>query len=170
LLGLSGGVGAGLSDAVITAWAKDRGVLENGHTVRRSVSCLLQPAIGDRVLLWSNHEDAWVLQVLERGEKEQPVVLSAEAGITIEAPRVALHGDSVQVAARDFLSNVGNRHAIEHTRTEHSKLRVSQVETDIRRVTTADERVAGTLLQRTGTWLSTTVRDARLKARTFLFE
>ena len=41
---------------------------------------------------------------------------------------------------------------------------------DIRRVDTADERVSGTLMQRSGTWLSPTGRQARLKARSFLFE
>ena len=73
------------------------------------------------------------------------------------------------IAARDFLSSARNRHIVEDTRTETSRLRVTQVGTDIRRVTTSDETVDGTLLQRAGTWISTTVRDARLTARTFLF-
>lgn len=170
LLGRSPVAGGGLSDGVIASWAEDRGALADGRGARSAASCLLQPTVGDRVLVWSADDDVWVLALLEHARDEAPVVLKSDAGITIEAPRVALQGKVVQVAATDFLSSVRNRHAVEHTRTEHSRLRVSQIGTDIRRVVTADERVSGTLLQRAGTWLSTTARDARLKARTFLFE
>ena len=55
------------------------------------------------------------------------------------------------------------------TSTETSRLRVTQIDTDVRRTGNADHTVAGALLQRMGTWVSTTVRDARLTARSFLF-
>lgn len=171
LLGRAAAEERGFASAAIASWADDRGVLADGRGVRAAASCLLCPATGDRVVVWSDADgETWVLSVLERGSGDAPVVLKSDAGVTIEAPRVALQGKVVQVAANDFLSSVRNRHAVEHTRTEHSRLRVSQVGTDIRRVDTADEQVSGTLLQRAGTWLSTTTRDARLKARTFLFE
>ena len=170
LLGRTSEATDGLSVAAIASWADDRGALADGRGVRVAASCLLRPAAGDRVLIWSGDEETWVLSVLERNAADAPVVLKSDTGVTIEAPRVALQGKVVQVAASEFLSSTRNRHAVEHTRTEHSKLRVSQVGTDIRRVGTADERVSGTLMQRTGTWLSTTAREARLKARSFLFE
>ena len=170
LLGRTADGAVGLAVAAIASWADDRGALADGRGARAAASCLLRPAAGDRVLVWSGDAETWVLSVLERGAEDAPVVLKSDTGITIEAPRVALQGKVVQVAARDFLSSTRNRHAVEHTRTESSKLRVSQVGMDIRRVDTADERVSGTLMQRSGTWLSTTAREARLKARSFLFE
>ena len=170
LLARSAHGAAGFADAVVAAWAEDRGVLEDGRSVRMAASCLVRPAIGDVVLVWSNERADWVLSVLERADEQRPVEVEVKGGVTVNAPRITLRGRTVQVVASDFLSHARNRHAIENTRTEHSRLRVSQVETDIRRVGTADERVSGTLLQRAGTWLSSTTRDARLKARTFLFE
>ena len=170
LLGRATDAAGGLSVAAIASWADDRGALADGRGARVAASCLLGPAPGDRVLVWSGDDETWVLSVLARNAQDAPIVLKSDTGVTIEAPRVALQGKVVQVAAHEFLSSTRNRHAVEHTRTENSKLRVSQVGMDIRRVDTADERVSGTLMQRSSTWLSTTAREARLKARSFLFE
>ena len=158
------------AEARVGAWADERGTLDNGQPVRLAASCLTQPMVGDRVLFWTSEDGAWILSVLERADDLAPVTLRGKTGVALEAPRVLLRGKAVHIAADEFLSSVRNRHAVERTRTEHSKLRVSQVGTDIRRVDTAEERVSGTLVQRTGTWLSSTVREARLKARSFLFE
>ena len=170
LLELYRGQDPGVGEATVASWAEDRGALDNGRLARAAASCLLRPCVGDRVLSWTGDQGAWVLAVLERGNEEEPLVLAAAKQISLEAPRVALQGEVVQVAARDFLSCARNRHAVENTRTESCRLRVSQVGTDIRRVATSDERISGTLLQRVGTWISTTAHEARLKARTFLFE
>ncbi len=170
LLGLYRGKGGGLDKARVAAWAEDRGALEDGRPARPAASCLLRPQVGDRVLCWTDDSGAWVLAVLEREREDAPAVLSAPNQLNIQAPTVALQGRVVQVAARDFLSSVDNRHAVENTRTQHARLRVCEVGTDIRRATVAEDRISGTMLQRFGTWLSTTAHEARLKARTFLFE
>lgn len=162
---------SGLGEAEVLSWSDTAGVLDDGAVARQSVSCLVRPCPGDRVLAWSDDTGtAWVLAVLQRPDEAAGAVLSAPGGMTLEAPRIALSANAVQIAAQDFLTNVHNRHAVENTRTEHSKVRVSQVGTDIRRATTADDMVEGTFVQRTGTWLSNTVRDARLRARSFLFD
>ncbi|MDE0706069.1 MAG: DUF3540 domain-containing protein [Rhodospirillaceae bacterium] len=170
LLGLYRGGDRGLGEATVTSWAEDRGTLDGGRPAAAAASCLLRPCVGDRVLCWSGAGGAWVLAVLERSDPRAPAVLAAPDRLSIEAPRVSLQGEVVQVAARDFLSCARNRHAVENTRTESSRLRVSQIGTDIRKATVSDERVTGALLQRVGTWISTTAHEARLKARTFLFE
>ncbi|MYA67336.1 MAG: DUF3540 domain-containing protein [Gammaproteobacteria bacterium] len=167
LLGLYRGGDRGLGEATVTSWAEDRGTLDGGRPAAAAPSCLLRPRGGDRVRCRSG---AWVRSGRERSDPRAPAVLAAPDRLSIEAPRVSLQGEVVQVAARDFLSCARNRHAVENTRTESSRLRVSQIGTDIRKATVSDERVTGALLQRVGTWISTTAHEARLKARTFLFE
>ncbi len=122
------------------------------------------------VLSWSDDTGAaWTLAVLQRPD-EAAAVLSAPGGVAIEAPRITLSAGAVHIAAEDFLTHARNRHAVENTRTESCKVRISHVGTDIRRATTADDMVEGTMLQRTGTWISSTAREARLRARSFLFD
>lgn len=166
------GEGAGsMGEATVSAWTDTAGVLGDGHAARLGASCLLQPAPGDRVLVWSGSDDRrWVLAVLLRPNEEAESVLAMPGNVTVKAPRIAMAANAVHIAAEDFLTSTRNRHAVEGTRTETCDVRVSQIGTDIRRVTTADESVEGTLLQRAGTWISTTMRDARLRARTFLFD
>ncbi len=162
---------APLGEAVVSTWSETTGMLEDGRTARLGASCLLRPEPGDRVLAWSGGDDGcWVLAVLQRTDAQAAAVLAMPGAVAIEAPRIALAARAVHIAAEDFLTSTRNRHAVEGTRTETCQVRVSQIGTDIRRVTTADEVVEGTLLQRTGTWISSTMRDARLRARTFLFD
>lgn len=161
----------GMGTSRVASWADDRGMLEHGRAARLGASCLLRPQAGDRVLVWSDDGDCWILVVLERADRESPAVLATDAAhLALRADRIALTGRAVHIAAEDFLTSTRNRHAVENTRTETCEVRVSRIGTDIRRVVAADEEVSGTLLQRAGTWLSTTVRDARLRARTFLFD
>ena len=68
-----------------------------------------------------------------------------------------------------MLTSARNIQAVADVHTETSRLRLTQVGTDVRRAGNADHTVDGTLLQRIGTWVSTTARDARLTARSFLF-
>lgn len=169
--GEAGSPRGGLRDAEVVSWAEDRGMIGHGRAARLGASCLLRPEAGDRVLTWQGEGGCWVLAVLERADREAPAVLAdGVSHLAIRASNIALTGRAVHLAAEDFLTHTRNRHAVEHTRTETSKVRVSQVGNDIRRAVTVDDQVSGTLLQRAGTWLSSTLRDARLRARTFLFD
>ena len=76
----------------------------------------------------------------------------------------------MHIQAQDFLTSTRNRHAVEHVRTETVDTRVAQIGTDIRRASHASDEVEGTILQRAGTWISNTVREARHHARAFLFD
>ena len=162
---------SGLHESTVEAWSGTVGTLAGGHTARLATSCLLQPVAGDRVLVWAQEGDMrWILSVIERQNAEAPAKLAFGGPLTIEAPRVGISANAVHVVAEDFLTSTRNRHAVEETRTETVRTRVAQVGTDIRRATTVDDQIEGTLLQRTGTWISSTAREARLRARTFLFD
>ena len=158
-------------EAVVSTWSEAAGWLDDGRPAEATVSCLVRPAPGDRALIWSDDNDrCWVLAILQRADPKAVTLLTAPEHIVIEAPRIAMNAAAVHLCAEDFLSSVRSRHAVEDTRTEISRVRVSQVGTDIRRATTSDDTVTGTLMQRAGTWISNTARDARLRARTFLFD
>ena len=158
-----------LAEAVVTSWADTAGTVADGHTARLGASCLLRPAAGDRVLLWCCGAERWVLAVLHR-VAAQPTVLAADGPLAIQAPRLALTANAVHIHAEEFLTSTRNRHAVEDVRTETVRTRVAQVGTDIRRAGHATDEVEGTVLQRAGTWISNTVREARLHARAFLFD
>ncbi len=160
-----------LGEAVVASWSEAAGLLADGRSVRQSASCLLRPMAGDRVLVWRGAGGRhWVLAVLERSDEKNAAVLAVPGPVAVQAPRIALSARAVHIAAEDFLTSTRNHHSVEDTRTATSRVRVSQIGTDIRRVTTADEQVHGTLLQRAGTWISNTAREARLRARTFMFD
>jgi len=183
-----GGDAAGeFRETTIASWSGQSGTLENGRMAALAASCLLRPAPGDRALVWVRSAPAapeagvadeagdaavaacWVLGILQR-PGDAAAVLSTPGPLAIEAPRVGVAAGTVQIAADDFISSVRNRHAVEDTRTESARVRVADVGTDIRRATSAIDEVSGTALQRAGTWISNTVREARLRARTFLFD
>lgn len=182
-----GGDAAGeFRETTIASWSGQSGTLENGRMAALAASCLLRPAPGDRALVWVRSAPAapeagvadeagdaaaacWVLGILQR-PGDAATVLSTPGPLAIEAPRVGVAAGTVQIAADDFISSVRNRHAVEDTRTESARVRVADVGTDIRRATSAIDEVSGTALQRAGTWISNTVREARLRARTFLFD
>ena len=156
--------------AEVHTWSENAGVLTDGRSARAGFSCLVRPAPGDRVVVWSAEEnDCWVLAILFRQDPMAPTVLAMSSEASIEAKRITVAAESMNIVAADFLTSARNRHIVEDTRTQTSRLRISRIGTDIRQVTTADDTVRGTLLQRAGTWLSTTAREARLSARSFLF-
>ena len=161
-----------LEEAEVVAWSRDgRGVITGGRAALLSASCLLLPQPGDRVLAWSRDGGpSFVLAVLSRAAQHTTVVLASQSPLAIEAPRVGIASRVLQVECEDLLTHARHRHSVGETRTETSRVRVAQVGTDIRRATTVDDAIAGTFLQRVGTWISNTARDARLKARTFLFD
>ena len=166
----SPGAGVMLETEVAT-WTETAGTLADGRSARLGASCLLQPMAGDRVVIWSGgNGDRWVLGVLHRPGDSPAAVLAAPGPLTIRGPRVTLAADAVHVHAQDFLTSTRNRHAVEHTRTETVHMRVAQIGTDVRRATHVSDEVQGTVLQRAGTWISNTAREARLHARAFLFD
>lgn len=157
-------------EVVVAAWSGRQGRLTDGRTAAAAASCLLRPAAGDRVVVWSGPDGRCrVTVVLDRAD-DDTAVLSVPGEVSLETTRLGISAETVHIAAQDFLTNTRNRHALEGTRTEIARVRVAQIGTDIRRASTADDEVTGTLLQRTGTWISKTVRDARFKARTFLYD
>ena len=127
---------------------------------------------GDRVLVWAANSDGlrWVLTVLQRATKDADAVLAMDDPVTLKSSRIRLSAESVQIGADTFLVSARNSHTVTDTDTETARIRVANVGTDIRRATTVDDNVSGTLMQRAGTWISSTVREARLRARTFLFD
>lgn len=160
-----------LREGNVSVWTETTGVLSDGCTTRLGASCLLRPAPGDRVLVWSGDDGQhWVLSVLRRAAGDETALLAVPCPLAIEAPRVGISARGVHIVSEDFLTSTRNRHAVEETRTETARVRVAHIDTDIRRVNTADDAIEGTFLQRTGTWISNTAREARLRARTFLFD
>lgn len=175
--GQTGGApGGALCEATVAAWSESSGSLEDGRVAQSAASCLLRPAPGDRVLVWTGNDEggpsekkAWVLSVIERSG-DDALVLATSRPLAVKAPSVGVSTEKMHIAAGDFLTSTRNRHAVEDTRTETVRVRVAQVGTDIRRADTVHDDVRGTFLQRAGTWISNTLRDARLRARTFLFD
>ena len=161
--------GDAFHEAAVESWTSSHGMLADGRMARLAASCLVRPEAGDRVVVWPSDSGAcWVTAVLQRAG--DATVLAAPGPLTIEAPRIGMVAGTVHVTAEDLLTNTRSRHAVEDTRTEVARVRVADVGTDIRRTSTAADEVSGTFLQRTGTWLSKTTREARFKARTFLFD
>lgn len=171
MLDRDGGRGV-LVEASVATWSEGTGRLTDGHAARAAASCIPRPMPGDRVLAWAADGGGprRILAVLERAAKDADVVLAIDDPVTLQSSRIRLAAESIQVAADTLLVSTRNRHIVTDTDTETARIRVAQVGTDIRRATTADDNVSGTLMQRAGTWISSTVRDARLRARTFLFD
>ena len=161
--------GGALHEAAVESWTSTHGMLADGRMARVAASCLVRPQAGDRVVVWPSESGVcWVTAVLQRAG--DATVLAAPGPLTIEAPRIGMVAGTVHVTAEDLLTNTRSRHAVEDTRTEVARVRVADVGTDIRRTATAADEVGGTFLQRAGTWISSTAREARFKARTFLFD
>ena len=168
-----------LGETEVATWAGAVGTLVDGRMAHLAASCLMRPCAGDRVLVWlaASRQDGrpgraaegWIIAIIERASNATSVLASATP-LAIETPCLGVSARAVHIAARDFLTSTRNRHAVEDTRTISARVRVAEVGTDIRRATTVDDQIAGTLLQRAGTWIANTARDARLKARTFLFD
>ena len=160
-----------LSDATISKWSGHSGILDDDREVFAGASCLLRPEMGDRVLIWCGSDNrCFILNVLQRANKQATSVWATDGPIQIEAPRVGIKAKTVHISGNDFVSTTRNRFSSEDTRTETARLRVADVKTDIRRSVTVHDEIKGSLIQRTGTWVSRTVREARLHARTFLFD
>ncbi len=167
-----GSGGGTIGETSIVSWSGDSGRLSDGCTARLGASCMLRPMAGDRVLVWAANQDGlrWVLAVLQRVSADADAVLALDNPLTLQSPKLRLSADSVQISSNDLLVSTRNSHTVAETHSETVRTRVASVGTDIRHATTADDRISGTLMQRAGTWVSSTMREARLRARTFLFD
>ena len=162
----------GLCDLRVVSWSDGLGTLSDGRIARRSVSCLVQPSAGDRVLAWCSEDgEWWILSVLSRGAApDAPTVLASDGPLTVDAPRVALRSPDLHLQAENLLIAARHHHAVSDVRTDSTRLRVADVETDVRRARQATDDITGTFLQRAGAWFSHTLREARIHARAVLFD
>ena len=167
-----GSGGGALVEASVDTWSDEAGRLSDGSAARLGASCLMRPMPGDRVLTWASNAvgPRWVIAILQRPAKDADAVLAVDRAVTLRSSRIRLSAESVQIGADTLLVSTRNYHTVTDTETESARIRVADVGTDIRRAKTADDNVSGTRMQRAGTWISNTVREARLKARTFLFD
>ena len=156
-------------EAEILSWSGEAGTLTDGRVAKAGFSCLIRPMASDRVLVWPADDGCWVLGILHRRSTGSPTVIAVQGAAALEAARLSLSAQAVHISAGEYIASARNMHAVSDTSTETSRLKVTQLETDVRRTENADHTVNGTLFQRMGTWVSTTVRDARLTARSFLF-
>lgn len=77
----------------------------------RSAGCLLEPEIGDRILiLITNLEAAYILHVLERGHQKAPARLS------VESPELQLLAPSMAITARDSIAFTASQVNLEAVR------------------------------------------------------
>ena len=164
----------------VATWAGTVGTLVDGRMAHLAASCLMRPCAGRPRARVAGGVSARRARGARgrrldrrhhRSERRTPHrYWPARRRWRSRTPCLGVSAGAVHIAARDFLTSTRNRHAVEDTRTETARVRVAEVGTDIRRATTVDDQVAGTLLQRAGTWIANTAREARFKARTFLFD
>lgn len=143
--------GSAESAALITGRivAADDGswLLEDGTAARRSPGCLLEPAIGDTVLIVRSRSKDYVVHVLERDENLTEATLSVhgadalrleQTDVCVRAERrvaIESQGD-VEISAlrkvcfrvRDWVSNVLQ------SRVEHVSHQMTQADTTITKV------------------------------------
>jgi len=116
----------------------------------RAASCLLEPAVGDRVVAWSEGAEAWVLAVLERApetacdvvlegdarvrSRDGAVTVSAPGGVRLESPtevrlvsaRVGVAAEKMDLAVQKVLA-VGRTVEAEFTSARLHAQRLDQV-------------------------------------------
>lgn len=159
-----------MEEAMIARWSEKTGTLLDGRLVRMGNSCLVSPSTGDQVLVTSYKGDCWLLAILKRADNNAKLTLSSSTRLDFQAPSITLITEKMNLTAEEFLSRVENRQCVEETHTQTSKLRVSEVETDIRTATTVEDSISGFRLQRMGQWLVNVAREARMTAKSFIFD
>ena len=163
-----------LSLDLITNWKEGEGLLASGKKARQSISCLVQPESGDKVLYWTDQSGdepvAWIITVIARKDPLAPVSININAPLKIEAPEIGFQSDTISIVADDFYSSSQTRNVIEQNRTETIDFRISHIGTDQRNAGSVEDRISGSFVQRIGTWFTNTLKEARHKARTFMFE
>ena len=82
--------------ATVENKAADGELTVDGTRAKRGASCLLDPELGDRVLLVERGAEAYVLAVLERGEPGAASRLSVQGNLEVK-----VNGGSFRVAAEE---------------------------------------------------------------------
>ena len=160
-----------LAEASVASWGDNRGVLHPATSATLAPSCLIVPRAGDSVLAWTKPDSAArVLAVLARAEPGRPGRMALEAGMEVEATTLAVRAQTLTVSAGKMISHAQAHHIVEDTRTEAVRMRVADIEEDVRRARNAHDEVSGTLLQRAGAWFNNVAREIRVHARTTLFD
>ena len=158
----------GLEEDVVRDCVRDTVRLESGVAAAVAPSCLVRPEPGDRVLVWRTGEGSVAVAVLARAGGDA-LAIGAEAEIRLESPRISVRAEMVRVLAGEVVTSANAVHEVSRVSTRSAELRVAEIGTDIRRAKTARDEVEGTFVQRLGSWVSDTAREARIAARTMLF-
>ena len=67
----------------------------------RAVSCLVEPSVGDRVLVCRAEQQAtYVLAVLERRDAAAPVRVVAQTGVQLDAPSFSVDAENIHLTSR----------------------------------------------------------------------
>lgn len=158
-------------EGVIVEWFGRNGTLADGRKVCCGDAFSVQPQPQDRVLITkADGKQWWVMAILTRSRDDDTRALFSTDKVTVQAEQTIIVAERMQITATDFLSQTQNRHAIEENRVAHVNLRVVEVGTDIKTVSTAEDDTKGILLQRLGRWIFTALNDARLKAKSFIYD
>ena len=115
-------------------------------------------------------EEAVVIAILERQNKEAALKLAADVGLHIKAPEITIRTKKLQSHANELLSHTVHRQIVEEARTLNAKIRVVEVERDQRITKAAEDSVRGALWQQFGSWLSNTLTEVRHKASSFIYD
>ena len=142
--------------------------LEGGEGATVAPSCLVRPEPADRILVWRSVEESIVVAVLARAGGRD-LAIGAQAGLRLQAPRIVVGAESLHLLAGELLTSARAVHEVSRVITRSAELRVAEIGTDIRRAATARDEIEGTFVQRLGSWVSDTVREARIAARAMLF-
>jgi hypothetical protein len=96
--------------AIVTACSGDRVTLNRGGAMARlAVSCLVQPAPGDLVLLAATEQGVWVQAVLDWAEP-RALRLSAPAGLDIGASRIGLAAEAISLDTQSLTASAEEAH------------------------------------------------------------
>ena len=81
------------------------------RTLKRALSCMVEPRRGDLVLFTTGETESYILAVLERPESEAeataPLCLSAPTGLEIKASSVTINSETVSIVAKSV--NIASR-------------------------------------------------------------
>lgn len=75
---------------------------------KRSVSCLIEPRIGDTVLCAQPDNHTYILAILERLEPEKETLIYSEAPILLQASSMMVHAEEVQLISERVDCNIGS--------------------------------------------------------------
>lgn len=160
----------GLKTALVTLTMSDLDLAlttEDGEELfaRQAGSCLLAPAVGDKVLVYQDGDDAFVLSVLVRADAERTPDISvpgakslrvvATEELELTGKMVRLKADKLTVLAEVLAQSVGSvalhaKSVVETVVEKFSTARTLTVKAENRstRIEKTDTMSAGTLIQK----------------------